>query len=54
MLDKLLLQYREQFDENFPIMSLRGTPEVDLLKLIQGCLDSGKPYQIDYEANTDY
>lgn len=54
MLDQLLIQYRDQFGENFPIMSLGGTSEDDLLKLIKKCLDTGEPYQIDYDTGTDY
>lgn len=45
-LEQALEAYAEQFAENFPIMCLRGTPESEIIRLIQDCLNLGKPYEL--------
>ena len=51
MLDELLLKYRDKFDDNFHIMSLRSANENEIIRLIKDCLDKGKPYEIEYDPD---
>lgn len=44
MLEKLLTEYAERFGENFPIFSLRGTPEKEIIVILKQCLQDGTPY----------
>lgn len=53
-LEKLLYQYRDRFDENFPIMVFRGTPDDELMRMIQKCLDDGKPIEVDLDDEAVY
>lgn len=54
MLDELLLEYRDKFDDNFPIMSLRSASEDEIIRLIKDCIDKGKPYEIKYNLDVQY
>ncbi len=45
-LEQALEAYVERFHENFPIMCLRGMPESEMIRLIQDCLNRGKPYEL--------
>lgn len=45
-LEQALEAYADRFDENFPIFYLRGMPESELIRLIQDCLNQGKPYEV--------
>lgn len=53
-MEELLNEYRERFDESFPIMLFRGTPEDELIQMIQKCLSNGKPLEPDLDAEADY
>jgi len=43
-IEQALEQYRNQFGMNFPIMSMRGTPEAEIVNLINQFLKDGVPY----------
>lgn len=48
-MNELIEQYFEQFGEDFPLMRFLGVPESKVKSLIQGCIDSGEPYDPDEE-----
>lgn len=54
MLDKLLTEYAEKFDENFPIFLMMGKPEKEIIKTIQKCLDDEQAFEPDIIADADY
>ena len=45
-LEEALNRYADRFNENFPIMCMMGTPEGEIVDLIEKALDSGKPYEL--------
>ena len=45
-IEQALEQYRNQFGMNFPIMSMRGTPEAEIVNLINQFLKDGVPYNL--------
>ena len=53
-LEELLNEYRDRFGENFPVMLFRGTPEGDLIQMIQKCLSDDKPFEPDLDDMADY
>ena len=53
-LDDLLMLYRNTFNENFPIMAMKGMNENDAKILVKDCIESGRPYVTEYKDNTDY
>lgn len=53
-LEKVLNKYRDRFDENFPVMLFRGTPEDELIQTVQKCLDDDKPFEPDLDDEADY
>lgn len=53
-MEELLNEYRERFDENFPIMLFRGIPEDEVMQSIQKCLSDGKPFEADLDTEVDY
>lgn len=53
-LEDLLYEYRERFDENFPVMLFRGTPEDELIETVRKCLEDGRPFEPDLEDEADY
>ena len=54
-LEKVLNQYRDRFGENFPVMLFRGTPEGELIQMIQKCLDEGELFaEPDLDDEADY
>lgn len=53
MLDKLLNEYVEKFNENFPICLFRGKEDEEVIKMIQKCIDENKvldEIELDNEA----
>ncbi len=53
-LEDLLYEYRERFDENFPVMLFRGTPEDELIETVHKCLEEGRPFEPDLDDEADY
>lgn len=45
MLEKLLTDYADRFGKNFPIFTLRGTPEKEVIAILERCLRDGTPYE---------
>lgn len=45
-MDKLLREYREMFDENFPIYRMMGRDDAEIIKIIKKCIEDGKPYEM--------
>lgn len=44
--EQALEQYRARFGENFPIMSMRGTTEEEIIRLIKHSLETEVPYEL--------
>ena len=45
-LEQALEKYLERFGMNFPVMSMRGTPESEIVDLIEQALNTGVPYEL--------
>lgn len=43
-MDKLIEQYKERFDENFPLFAFMGVDETEVKAIIQKAIDDGVPY----------
>ena len=52
-MDELLLKYADRFGENFPTFFFRGTPEEEMMGIIQQCLDDGVPFDAEAFDSTD-
>lgn len=46
-MEELMEQYREKFDDQFPLMLVQGLDDERIADLIRKCLISGKPYEPD-------
>lgn len=44
-MDDKLEKYAEQFAENFPLFMVRNLNEDEIIKIIDDCIESGKPYE---------
>ena len=53
MLDKLLFEYAERFNESFPVYSFPGD-EDDMIKAMEKSLAENKPYKPNIEEDIDY
>lgn len=53
-METILDQYREQFDECFPLMLCMGMAEEDIIHIIQNCLNDNKPYTPDIDPEVMY
>ena len=53
MFEKMLNEYQEHFEENFPLMLCRHMDEDEIIEIIKKCLDEDEPYdpELDPEAN---
>ncbi len=51
-LSEVLLKYAETFGENFPTRMV-SMKEEDLIRLVQGCIDKGEPYNPEDNTPTD-
>jgi len=47
MLDEKLYEYADTFGENFPIFYYRHKSEEDIIDMIDDCLKSNKPIDVD-------
>ncbi len=45
-LEQALEKYVDRFGKNFPIMAMRGTPESEIIDLINTALNTGVPYEL--------
>lgn len=53
-MEELLTIYVDRFGENFPIFTMLGTPDNEVISIIQKCLDDGKPYKAEYDPDLVY
>ena len=44
MLELLLLQYRELFDEDFPLAEFAGKQEIEVINILYDCVLNSLPY----------
>lgn len=45
MIREKLFEYADRFDENFPMFLFRSTPEEEVIRIIDKCIENGKPYE---------
>lgn len=53
-MNKKLDEYRAKFGEQFPLMLVQGMEDREIIKIIDECLESGKPYEPDLDSDTVY
>ena len=53
-MDKLLLQYAEKFEDNFPIFFVNHLGEAEIKELIKKAIEDNKPYEAEYKEQIDY
>jgi hypothetical protein len=49
-IDKLLQDYADKFDDNFPIFALLHIEEKEIADLIRKAIDNNEPYNGNYDA----
>lgn len=54
MLDKLLIEYADQFGDNFPIFDVKHLDEDEIIKIIESAIEKNEPYDPDYQDDVDY
>lgn len=54
MLDKLLIEYAEQFKDNFPIFLVKHLEEKEIIRLVKNAIETNTPYDGEYEEGLDY
>ena len=52
MLEVLLMQYKDIFGRDFPLVDFEGRPEIDVINTIYECVHNNKPYEEDMEIKT--
>ncbi len=52
MLEVLLMQYREIFGEDFPLLQFEGKQEIEVINILYDCVSKCLPY--DPERKIDY
>ena len=52
MIEEYLQKYKENFNEQFPLMLCRGCDNDEIIELIKECIESNIPYTV--ENNLDY
>ena len=53
-MDKLLMDYRYKFGENFPIMMMMSETEENIIKIIEECIKNNKPYDVKRIDGANY
>lgn len=53
-MESKLQEYKDKFGEQFPLMMVRGMDDKDVVKLINDCLESEKPYEPDFNEGDVY
>ena len=53
-LDKLLDEYQEQFEENFPMMLCRHMDDEEIITIINKCLEENEPYEPELDPESNY
>ena len=54
MIKKLLNEYAEKFDDNFPLMLVTHMDEDEIIELIEKCIKEEKPLELEVEEDVDY
>jgi hypothetical protein len=54
VLDKVLSEYAEKFEDNFPLFYVRGMEESKIIELVKQSIKEGVPYEAEYDKNADY
>lgn len=49
-MEKLINEYLERFDENFPIFMMMGIEDEKIKEIIKKCLEENKPFVIERES----
>lgn len=52
MMDELLNEYEQQFNEPFPLMMAMGMNDEEVMKTIKSCIKDGKPYEPKIDDNS--
>ena len=52
MLEILLIQYKDMFGVDFPLAQLAGKPEIDVINILYGCLQTNEPYAPERPVKT--
>ena len=47
MLEVLLMQYREIFGEDFPLLQFEGKQEIEVINILYDCVSKCLPYDPD-------
>lgn len=53
-MNEKLMKYSEQFGENFPMFIVRNMEENEIIKIIDDCLKTNTPYELNIEDGDDY
>ena len=53
-MESKLQEYKDKFGEQFPLMMVMGMDDSEIIKLIDGCIESGEPYAPDFEGGVCY
>jgi len=53
-MDKLLNEYVDKFGENFPLRSMMGRDENEVIEIISKCIESNKKYEANYKDDAVY
>lgn len=51
---ELLEQYLEKFDDQFPLMLVRGMDEEEIITILKKCIEENKPYEIEFDEYANY
>lgn len=51
-MDKFLEEYRDLFDEPFPLMLTMGMDDSEIIKIIKASIESGEPYDPEINDGT--
>lgn len=53
-LDKLLDEYQDHFEENFPLMLCRTMEDEEIIEIIEKCLENDEPYDPKLKKDANY
>lgn len=54
MLDKVLIEYSEKFNDNFPIYIVSDLSEEEVIRLAKEAIKNNKPYEPEIEEGAIY
>lgn len=52
-LDRLMDEYAERFDDQFPRMMMMSAPDEEVIAAIRQCLDTGQPFDPGLPEHVD-